>query len=236
MTDSPADGQPQPLRQPPTRRSRVRMEAAHRRARPRRHAPRCHGPVGGPEPDGPVRLLLLSRRPPAPGVSGVGGSLPGGELVVVRAESPDVTSQDYLGRVEALGSTLASLPGVSQVYSVATERPSSPLWSRILVPRTAKPPTWCWTWTWVRVRERCSPTRIERGAHRPPRPDFELIASGVPLIVELIRRESPPRPGRIQPGGPGCSSVSWRPSCTGTPVSWGGTLTACVGACARPFS
>lgn len=132
----------------------------------------------------------------------------GGELVIVRAEAPDVGSAGYEvgsagyeARVDSLGDALSELPGVSQVFSVAEEDPSSPLWSRILVPagdgesgtRAAAATNLA-----LRVddlalradsRDPAALTReIEATLADHERGDFRLLASGVPVIVELIRR------------------------------------------------
>ena len=132
----------------------------------------------------------------------------GGELVIVRAEAPDVGSAGYEvgsagyeARVDSLGDALSELPGVGEVFSVAEEDPSSPLWSRILVPAgDSEAGTRAATATNLALRvddlasrvdgeDPAALTReIEATLADHERDDFRLLASGVPVIVELIRR------------------------------------------------
>ena len=123
----------------------------------------------------------------------------GGELVIVRAEALEVGAAAYEDRVAALGSALAELPGVSEVYSVANQDPSSPLWSRVLTPSAngdqagdpeSESPAGA-TNLVLRVDESDAAAltrRIEATLADHERGDFRLLASGVPVIVELIRR------------------------------------------------
>lgn len=127
----------------------------------------------------------------------------GGELVIVRAEAPDVESAGYLGRVADLGDALAELPGVGEVFSVADQDPSSPLWGRVLVPAVdgnpapsaggvpgATPPQRA-TNLVLRMDD-ADPAMLTPGIETTladhERGDFRLLVSGVPVIVELIRR------------------------------------------------
>lgn len=132
----------------------------------------------------------------------------GGELVIVRAEAPDVGSAGYdvgsagyEARVDSLGDALSELPGVSQVFSVAEEDPSSPLWSRILVPAgDSEAGTRAATATNLALRVDDLALRADGGDPAAltreidatladhERDNFRLLASGVPVIVELIRR------------------------------------------------
>ena len=123
----------------------------------------------------------------------------GGELVIVRAEAPEVGAAAYEDRVAALGSALAELPGVSEVYSVANQDPSSPLWSRVLTPSASGDQAGDReleslagaTNLVLRVDEldgAALTRRIEATLADHERGDFRLLASGVPVIVELIRR------------------------------------------------
>ena len=111
---------------------------------------------------------------------------PGGELVVVRAEASDVTSTDYLERLAALEETLEELPGVGDAYSVASEDPESPLWSRILLTGDGDA-----THLVLALDSLAGPdftTRLEGALTAYDEASFRLVASGVPVIVERIRR------------------------------------------------
>ncbi|NNM34848.1 MAG: MMPL family transporter [Gemmatimonadetes bacterium] len=110
---------------------------------------------------------------------------PGGELVVVRAEG-DVSSPEYLGSVADLEEALANLPGVGDAYSVATEDAGSPLWGRVLVPDGGGA-----TNIVLSLDSVAGPDFTDRlegvvSAYRTE--EFHLVASGVPVIVERIRR------------------------------------------------
>lgn len=122
----------------------------------------------------------------------------GGELVIVRAEAPDVGAALYADRVAALGDALEGLPGVGEVFSVANQDPTSPLWSRVLVPSgrrgveeggPATPAGATNLVLQVDGADAAALTRqIEAALDEHERGEFRLLASGVPVIVELIRR------------------------------------------------
>lgn len=154
---------------------------------------------------------------------------PGGELVVVRAEGPDVSSPDYVHRVAGLGTTLEDLPGVGGVYSVATENRNSPLWSRVLLPEGGTA-----TNVVVAVDSLTGPALTDRiedvlAAHEGP--DFRLVASGVPVIVELIRRSL--RHDLVVFSATALLLFGLVATAIYRDARLvGGTLTACIGACA----
>ena len=54
--------------------------------------------------------------------------------IIIRATGPDINDEAYRARVGALGQELTRIPGVTGVYSIATESAASPLWSRLLLP------------------------------------------------------------------------------------------------------
>ena len=122
----------------------------------------------------------------------------GGELVIVRAEAADVGAPAYRDRVAELGEALGQLPGVGEVFSVANQDPSSPLWSRVLVPSAGEaegsgPATpSSATNLALQVDDDADAAdltrRIEATLAEHEQGDFRLLASGVPVIVELIRR------------------------------------------------
>ncbi len=111
---------------------------------------------------------------------------PAGELLIVRAQSSDITAESYETRVVDLHAALNAIPGVAAVYSVADQDSSSPLWGRVLTPAAAA------ATNLVVQLDVTDPVPLAQqlesvlAAHQ--RPDFRLLASGVPLIVELIRR------------------------------------------------
>lgn len=122
----------------------------------------------------------------------------GGELVIVRAEAADAGAAAYRDRVAELGEALGRLPGVGEVFSVANQDPSSPLWSRVLVPSAGEAeeggpgtPSSA-TNLALQVDDGADAAdltrRIEATLAEHEQGDFRLLASGVPVIVELIRR------------------------------------------------
>lgn len=122
----------------------------------------------------------------------------GGELVIVRAEAADAGAAAYRDRVAELGEALGRLPGVGEVFSVANQDPSSPLWSRVLVPSAGEAeegglgtPSSA-TNLALQVDDGTDAAdltrRIEATLAEHEQGDFRLLASGVPVIVELIRR------------------------------------------------
>lgn len=129
-----------------------------------------------------------------------GGS---GELVIVRAESAGTGSPDspaYLERLADLAGALEGVPGVNKVYSVASEDPASPLWSRVLTPAVGvgegsseEGPREDFRATNVVLQvDSGDGVGLSRGietvlaAHEQD--DFRLVTSGAVVVVELIRR------------------------------------------------
>jgi predicted RND superfamily exporter protein len=117
----------------------------------------------------------ISRRFPAP------------ELVVIRAEAPDIRSDEYAELVRNLTAELDTVTGVAGVTSMANEdERRSPVWSRLL----------------LTPEDRA--TNIIVSAYDPDPADFiprleavwepyesefsSLDVSGVPYVIELIRR------------------------------------------------
>ena len=112
---------------------------------------------------------------------------PAPEQVLLRVEGPDITADSYLASLRDLSADLAAIPGVSSVNSVVTENgATSPLWHRVLL--NPGDPT---TNIVVQISDPDPATlvpNIESIVDRYAAPDFKLEVSGVPYIVELIRR------------------------------------------------
>jgi predicted RND superfamily exporter protein len=112
---------------------------------------------------------------------------PAPEQVLLRVEGPDITADSYLASLRDLSADLAAIPGVSSVNSVVTENgATSPLWHRLLL--NPGDPT---TNVVVQISDPDPATlvpNIESIVDRYGAPDFDLEVSGVPYIVELIRR------------------------------------------------
>jgi len=112
---------------------------------------------------------------------------PAPEQVLLRVEGPDITADSYLASLRDLSADLAAIPGVSSVNSVVTENgATSPLWHRVLL--NPGDPT---TNIVVQISDPDPATlvpNIESIVDRYAAPDLKLEVSGVPYIVELIRR------------------------------------------------
>jgi len=111
---------------------------------------------------------------------------PAGAQAILRVArlSPDTTG--FGATIDALTDDLLAAPGVRGGYSVATHDPSSPLFGRIL---TTREPS---ATNIVLDVDDSDPTRLLEGLEavmaRYARPDLDIVVSGVPVIVELIRR------------------------------------------------
>ena len=112
---------------------------------------------------------------------------PGGELVVVRAEDMVGDPEAYSERIGELTEAFSDMEGVTSVRSVTTDDAAqSPLFSRILLS-----PDGAATNLILSV-DATDPElllpRLEAVVERLRTPDLEVVMSGVPVIVEQIRR------------------------------------------------
>lgn len=112
--------------------------------------------------------------------------------LIFTARGLDVTSPEYLERITSLTDALLADPAISSVQSL-TRGPSSPaavlqspVWSRVLL--TDSPDA---TQLVALVDESAGAeliARVEQILAEHSRPSFDLEISGVPYVVELIRR------------------------------------------------
>jgi predicted RND superfamily exporter protein len=119
-------------------------------------------------------LLEMDRRFPAP------------EQVLLRIEGPDIEADSYVSRVGDLTAQLEQVPGVASVSGIATEDVRSPLWRRLLLNEGTS------TSNIIVSVPDPDPAELVPGIEavvlQYDAPDFEIEVSGVPYIVELIRR------------------------------------------------
>ena len=118
---------------------------------------------------------------------------PAGAQVLIRAAAPDIRSAEYAARITELTTTIREIPGVARVRSLASgpfspgDAFESPLWRRLLVAPDGRA-----TSLIVETAPDAPPVPLVAGleelAVRLGKPDFELRFSGVPYVVELIRR------------------------------------------------
>jgi len=122
-----------------------------------------------------VALQEMDRRFPTP------------EQVIVRAASPDVTSDAYESAIRELTAALDAVPEVASVSSITNEdADNSPLWGRLLLNPDGES-----TNLYVQVPNP-DPTKLVPHIEAAIQPlitdDFDVKVSGIPYIVELIRR------------------------------------------------
>ena len=115
------------------------------------------------------------------------------EPEVILSARGDIHSQDYLRKVHELTSELSVIPGIDTVQSL-THGPrdtnaalQSPLWKRVLFSKDQKA-----SFIYVFIKQDASVEesvrQIEKTKQRFQSSEFQLMISGAPYIVELIRR------------------------------------------------
>ena len=107
--------------------------------------------------------------------------------IIIRAEGPDVGSDAYRSNIRELTTQLRKVPGVASANSIETADASrSPLWQRLLLNADGR------ATNLILQTDESNPAelipRIEAVMQRFDDPAFELKASGVPYVIELIRR------------------------------------------------
>ena len=106
--------------------------------------------------------------------------------IIVRATGTDIDAENYRTAVGALGEELARVAGITGVYSVATESATSPLWSRLLLPPGGSASNL------ILQVEGEDPEALVDALDgvlaEAESSSFELEMSGVPIIIERIRR------------------------------------------------
>jgi predicted RND superfamily exporter protein len=112
---------------------------------------------------------------------------PASAQVILRVEDLAADSAAYRARVEALAEELLTVEGVTGGYSIANADPSrSPLFGRILLTPSER------ATNVILSADETDPEilvpRIEAVVERHESPELDVIVSGVPVIVELIRR------------------------------------------------
>jgi predicted RND superfamily exporter protein len=112
---------------------------------------------------------------------------PASPQVILRVEDLASDSAAYRDRVEALTDDLLTVEGITGGYSIANADPSrSPLFGRILLTPSER------ATNIILSADETDPEllvpRIESVVQRHESPELDVIVSGVPVIVELIRR------------------------------------------------
>ena len=95
-------------------------------------------------------------------------------------------SDAYEDRIEGLTDAFLAIDGISGAYSITTDDPSSPLFSRVLLTPDSS------ATNIILVVDDADPEillpRLEELIANHDGPDLDIVMSGVPVIVELIRR------------------------------------------------
>jgi predicted RND superfamily exporter protein len=122
----------------------------------------------------------------------IGERFPSRPQLIVDAAGGTVGDQEYVEHIRRLTDALAAVPGVVSVRSLTSGPatpaavPGSPLWSRLLLTEDAES-----TQLVVFVEDDAGPAMVadvEAVLAAQERPGFDLEISGVPYVVELIRR------------------------------------------------
>jgi predicted RND superfamily exporter protein len=112
---------------------------------------------------------------------------PGSPQIILRVEDLAADSAANRGRVDALTRDLLAVEGITGGYSIANANPSrSPLFGRILL--TPDPNATNVILSADQTDPEILVPRIEEVVERHASPQLGVITSGVPVIVELIRR------------------------------------------------
>ena len=110
-----------------------------------------------------------------------------GSLIVVRAADLRSDRDAYEERIESLTEALAAIDGISATYSITTDDPNiSPLFRRVLLTPDSS------ATNVILTVEDADPkallVSLEQLIEAHDGPDLDIVMSGVPVIVELIRR------------------------------------------------
>ena len=109
-----------------------------------------------------------------------------GSQIVVRVADLSGDPDAYEDRIEGLTDAFLAVDGISGAYSITTDDPSSPLFSRVLLTPDSS------ATNIILVVDDADPEillpRLEELIANHDGPDLDIVMSGVPVIVELIRR------------------------------------------------
>ena len=107
--------------------------------------------------------------------------------IIVRAAAPDIHARAYRDRISTLGDTLRTVPGVVAVTSLANaDAFHGPLWSRVLQSPAGDATNLVVD---IDTEDRAALVDgVEAVVERFRGPGLDLVISGVPFVVEKIRR------------------------------------------------
>ncbi len=107
--------------------------------------------------------------------------------IIMRVQGPDVDTEGYASAIGRLTDELSEVQGLAGVHSITTDDAArSPLWSRLLIPPGGQ------ATNLILITDGTEPKalvpRLEAVVDRFQATDFDVKMSGVPYVVELIRR------------------------------------------------
>ncbi len=119
----------------------------------------------------------------------IADQFPAGSQIIIRAAATDVTDADYRSAIAALGDALSDLEGVAAINSIAKRDAfESPLWGRVLIAPDERATNLLLDVDPDAGKSSALISEIEDITAQFDSPDFELVVSGIPYVIELIRR------------------------------------------------
>lgn len=119
---------------------------------------------------------------------------PAADQILIRAVGEDIYGEDYLQKMGQLSDALLALDGVTAVQSLThgpsrpAQVPESPIWRRLLLGESANASLLIVSVDAPEGSERQLMGQLEDVLSQHSLPSFALDISGVPYVVELIRR------------------------------------------------
>jgi predicted RND superfamily exporter protein len=127
------------------------------------------------------------------------------EQQIILSAGGDIYSPDYLRKVGELTAALSAIPQVDSVQSLThgpgntDDAPKSPIWKRFLF-SSDKKASFIYVFMKRNASMEAGVLRIEKVRQRFEAPDFLIMISGAPYIVELIGRNLLSCHGLLLPG------------------------------------
>ncbi|MEE8135484.1 MAG: MMPL family transporter [Gemmatimonadales bacterium] len=119
----------------------------------------------------------------------IAGLFPTGSQIIIRAAATDVTTADYRSAIAAVGEALSAIEGVAAINSIANRDAfESPLWGRVLIAPDERATNLLVDVSPDASNSSAFISEIENVTAQFDRPEFELVVSGVPYVIEHIRR------------------------------------------------
>ncbi len=138
-------------------------------------------------------FFFSSEDPQLQGSREIAKLFPSRDQLLIAASAPDIAAPAYLDKIAALSGRLSAIPGIAQVQSLSSGPPTphgldtSPVWSRLLLGEDEN-----MTLVLATLADDAERPAVVAAAEaamvESAGPDFQLDGSGVPWVVEMIRR------------------------------------------------